>query len=199
MARSAISTPRSSPRSAAKPSAPRPATTSGNGTCWYLNVGRQALVDAIEALAEPGRGAVVFHCAAGKDRTGVLAALVLAMLDVGYDDIVADYAVPTNRALPRRSWAAWPRIPCTVRRWLRCPPIGAPSGPRPCAVFPQLLDDKHGGARRWAESAATSPDVYRRRPGRIGRHRLNPVPPGCLPEPVTPAADRSDACLGRSK
>jgi len=36
---------------------------------------------------------VVFFCAAGKDRTGVFAALVLGLLGVSDDDIVADYAL----------------------------------------------------------------------------------------------------------
>jgi protein tyrosine/serine phosphatase len=33
------------------------------------------------------------HCAAGKDRTGVVCALTLAVAGVGHDDIVADYAL----------------------------------------------------------------------------------------------------------
>lgn len=37
-------------------------------------------------------GPVVFHCAAGKDRTGVLAALVLGLVGVDDRDICADYA-----------------------------------------------------------------------------------------------------------
>jgi protein-tyrosine phosphatase len=36
---------------------------------------------------------VVFFCAAGKDRTGVFAALVLGLIGVSDDDIVADYAL----------------------------------------------------------------------------------------------------------
>lgn len=39
------------------------------------------------------RGAVVFHCTAGKDRTGVLAAIFLLLLGVSDEDIVADYQV----------------------------------------------------------------------------------------------------------
>ena len=33
----------------------------------------------------------VFHCAAGKDRTGVVAAVLLGLLDVPADEIAADY------------------------------------------------------------------------------------------------------------
>ena len=127
----------------------------GERYLWYLNVGRQALVDAIEALAEPGRGAVVFHCAAGKDRTGVLAALVLAMLDVGYDDIVADYTL-TNRALPSilGRLAADPLHGASVAQM---PADRRTVRPEAMRRFLQLLDDKHGGARRWAESAGLAP------------------------------------------
>lgn len=37
-------------------------------------------------------GAVAFHCAAGQDRTGVLAAALLLVLGADHEDIVADYA-----------------------------------------------------------------------------------------------------------
>lgn len=39
------------------------------------------------------RGAVVFHCTAGKDRTGVLGAIFLLLLGVSEEDIIADYQV----------------------------------------------------------------------------------------------------------
>jgi protein-tyrosine phosphatase len=35
----------------------------------------------------------VFHCAAGKDRTGVVAAVLLGVLGVGDDDIADDYSL----------------------------------------------------------------------------------------------------------
>lgn len=37
-------------------------------------------------------GAVVFHCTAGKDRTGVVSALLLLLKGVSEEDIIADYA-----------------------------------------------------------------------------------------------------------
>jgi protein-tyrosine phosphatase len=134
----------------------------GGRYLWYLDIGRQALVDAIEALAEPGRGAVVFHCAAGKDRTGVLAALVLAMLDVGYDDIVADYAL-TNRALPSilDRLAADPLHGASVAQM---PADRRTVRPEAMRRFLDLLDEKYGGARSWAASAglaATCIDALR--------------------------------------
>ncbi len=49
--------------------------------------------DAIRRLALPGALPAVFHCAAGKDRTGLLAMLVLGALGVSNSDIVDDYAL----------------------------------------------------------------------------------------------------------
>lgn len=43
-------------------------------------------------------GPVLIHCAAGKDRTGLLAALTHHLLGVNHDDIVADYLL-TNTAV----------------------------------------------------------------------------------------------------
>lgn len=39
------------------------------------------------------RGNVVFHCTAGKDRTGILAAVILTLLGVRRNDIIADYEI----------------------------------------------------------------------------------------------------------
>jgi protein tyrosine/serine phosphatase len=49
------------------------------------------------ALGE-GDGAVVIHCAAGKDRTGLLAALTHRLLGVHPDDVIQDYLL-TNAAV----------------------------------------------------------------------------------------------------
>ncbi|MBC7401483.1 MAG: tyrosine-protein phosphatase [Mucilaginibacter sp.] len=42
-------------------------------------------------LALPDNESLVFHCTAGKDRTGIAAALLLYSLGVPYDTIMADY------------------------------------------------------------------------------------------------------------
>ncbi len=40
---------------------------------------------------------VLFHCAAGKDRTGVAAALILSLLGVSNEDIIQDYLVSQSQ------------------------------------------------------------------------------------------------------
>ncbi|MGI8331013.1 tyrosine-protein phosphatase [Actinomadura scrupuli] len=56
-----------------------------------------ALADTVTAIAD-APGAAVFHCAAGKDRTGMVSAVVLGALGVSDEDIIADYAM-TGRNL----------------------------------------------------------------------------------------------------
>jgi hypothetical protein len=44
-----------------------------NRYLWYLDIGRDALAQALRVLGGASGYPLVFHCAAGKDRTGVLA------------------------------------------------------------------------------------------------------------------------------
>lgn len=50
------------------------------------------LLGALRLIASAD-GPLVFHCAAGKDRTGILAALLLGLLGVSDEEVVDDYAL----------------------------------------------------------------------------------------------------------
>jgi protein-tyrosine phosphatase len=52
-----------------------------------------AFLSVLRALTAPDALPAVFHCTAGKDRTGVLSALVLSLLGVDEETVVADYAL----------------------------------------------------------------------------------------------------------
>jgi protein-tyrosine phosphatase len=67
----------------------------------YLNMVREPgfgekIVEAMEIIGGINGSPVVFHCFAGKDRTGILAAAVLGSLNVADQDIAADYAMSTS-------------------------------------------------------------------------------------------------------
>lgn len=47
----------------------------------------------LRIIADPANQPVVFHCAAGKDRTGIVAALLLSVLGVDDGIVAADYAL----------------------------------------------------------------------------------------------------------
>ncbi|MEO8540492.1 MAG: tyrosine-protein phosphatase [bacterium] len=64
-----------------------------------LETGRNAYRTLFEQLADAD-GRVLFHCAAGKDRTGVAAALMLGLAGVDHDTIVEDYAVSATLLEP---------------------------------------------------------------------------------------------------
>ena len=58
-----------------------------------VSAGAHAIGEVLAVLAEPDSYPLVYHCFAGKDRTGILSAVVLELLGVGDDDIVSDYAL----------------------------------------------------------------------------------------------------------
>ena len=62
----------------------------------YLDMAEEGwagLGEALRLIADPRHAPVVMHCFAGKDRTGVLAALTLSLLGVPDEHIATDYAL----------------------------------------------------------------------------------------------------------
>jgi protein-tyrosine phosphatase len=59
---------------------------------------------AVAAIARAEPGGVVFHCGAGRDRTGLVTVLLLALVGVPPEEIAADYDLSNPRLGPM--WAA---------------------------------------------------------------------------------------------
>jgi protein-tyrosine phosphatase len=64
----------------------------------YMYIVRQEgfhgrLVKALEFVAEQENHPLVFHCSIGKDRTGIMAAVLLSVLGVSDEDIITDYTL----------------------------------------------------------------------------------------------------------
>ena len=77
-----------------------PALAEGDLGRHYVNslVERtETLAEVIEHLATRDNLPAVFHCTAGKDRTGMVAALVLSLVGVADDVIVHDYTLTDDR------------------------------------------------------------------------------------------------------
>jgi protein-tyrosine phosphatase len=97
-------------------------------------------------------GAAVFHCFAGKDRTGMVAAMSLALAGVDVDSIAADYAETDAQMATRyQEWlaAAPPEQLAEMREDLRCPPE------RIVGVLDHL-ETRWGGAEGYLEAAGMS-------------------------------------------
>ena len=121
---------------------------------WYLDVGRDALVAALTLVGDPKSYPLVFHCAAGKDRTGVLAALVLDIVGVERNTIVEDYVLTAGRmdlilSRVRGNSDAETRLAEMPQFLLRAE----------AATMEAFLDglyEKSGGARAWALASGVS-------------------------------------------
>ena len=71
----------------------------------FLEHFKQNVGAAFKAVAQAPEGGVIVHCVGGKDRTGLLSALLLHLAGVSSEDIAADYALSEERLLPRHQ--AW--------------------------------------------------------------------------------------------
>ena len=81
--------------------------------------GGPVLTEAIQVLASTDSLPAVMHCSAGKDRTGVLSALVLAFLGVPDETIIEDYALSAAAMghLLERLKAEYPEAQEAVERY----------------------------------------------------------------------------------
>ncbi|MER7820445.1 tyrosine-protein phosphatase [Streptomyces sp. NPDC096153] len=116
----------------------------------YLEVADDGVAELRQALGviAAADGPVVFHCASGKDRTGLLAALVLLLLGVSEADAVEDFALTelaTGRLLAdwraahgdrEPTWPGYGRAPAEVM-----------------TLFLAALARRHGSVRDYAANA----------------------------------------------
>jgi hypothetical protein len=128
----------------------------GERYLWYLEHNPEAVVVSLELLAREERYPAVFHCTAGKDRTGVLAALVLSLLGVPPSVVVADYVITAER------------LPLIMARLAEHPVYGPRVGQLPASRYGVVaesmegflsgLDARYGGAVGWAASVGLGDD-----------------------------------------
>jgi protein tyrosine/serine phosphatase len=131
---------------------------------WYANLlESQAHQLALGVtLVAMGEGATVFHCAAGKDRTGVFAAVVLSLLGASSDTISADYAATAAR-LPR----LYPRLRAILGQLIPESQLadgqdrGAMMGAHAASmdVMQQILVERHGNVAEPVRRAGLSDAV----------------------------------------
>jgi len=75
---------------------------SGKRYLGYLEFGHEPWIRMFEIFAQASSHPIVLHCTAGKDRTGVSTAFLLAVLGVDRALIEADYVL-TNHDVPRQA------------------------------------------------------------------------------------------------
>jgi hypothetical protein len=121
----------------------------------FLEASAAEIVTAVGLLADPRNQPALFHCAAGKDRTGVLAAILLDAVGVEEDAIVADYVLTgrhMDRVIARLSRLTW------YREVMGRLPAGAHlAEPETMRRFLRDLRTEHGGAARWLIARGLEP------------------------------------------
>jgi protein tyrosine/serine phosphatase len=123
-----------------------------------LAEGEEALGRALRVIADPDRLPAAFHCAAGKDRTGVLAALVLSLVGVDDDTIAADYGLSRHGMDRLVEWirATYPERVDTMTDQ-PTPFLQAPDDAM--HLFLADLRELHGSVEAYAASVGAGPDV----------------------------------------
>lgn len=123
---------------------------------WLNGEGAGGLVEMLERIAA-GVGGVYVHCAVGKDRTGVVTALLSELAGVRDDAVCQDYML-TDHRLDRV--LAKLKGSKTYTRDLREPNRTA-QAPRPADMgrLLAMLRDEHDGAQGWFRSRGASPRV----------------------------------------
>jgi hypothetical protein len=137
----------------------------------YLSARPDSIVASIRAIAN-AEGAALVHCAAGKDRTGVVVALALDAAGVDRRTIAGDYLASADR------------IEAIIARLLSSPTYRAElEGEEPARHAPvqgtierllELVDQRFGGSATWLSARGlrgSDLDRLRNRLAHAGRRR----------------------------
>jgi len=92
--------------------------------CAVLEHTRSELKEVLQIIAAASPGPLLFHCVAGKDRTGLIAALMLALADVVPDAIAYDYAVSAENLREAYLERYADGDPAAILEAVRCPEEG---------------------------------------------------------------------------
>ena len=123
------------------------------GNVYYAmaSANRSAIATVFGVLAEDEHP-VVIHCFAGKDRTGIIVALILSSLGVPDATIASDYQLSDDYVAPAVAWATendpeWAaHIASLPPHVLRAPPSTMP-------MFLDLMRDEHGSIDNYLADA----------------------------------------------
>jgi protein-tyrosine phosphatase len=121
----------------------------------YLEDRPDQVVGAVRSIAHDG-GAVLVHCAAGKDRTGVVVALALTAVGVRPQAVVADYAATGERT--EAILTRLRRSPTYARDLDGLPAEAHMARPETMAAFLEQMDARYGGVGRWLTDHGLTPE-----------------------------------------
>jgi hypothetical protein len=144
--------------------APDDVSATRDGYLEMLDSYRKNVAAAVEAVAGAPEGGVLIHCMGGKDRTGLVAALLLRLAGVPVADIAADYGLSAENIKPL--WQEWvddagDENERELRRRLSASPADA------MAQVLVTLEREHGSVRGYLLDAGVSEDDLDRASARL--------------------------------
>lgn len=128
----------------------------------YLNMltdGADSLAEVIQ-LAADGQP-LLFHCAAGKDRTGVVAAVLLGLIGVTREDIISDYHATAGAMAAFVDWLTLEH-PEAIDAMTSQPPEYLEAPPEAMAGFLDAVDARYGSMLGLAEHLGVQPESVTR-------------------------------------
>ena len=135
---------------------------------------REQFAAAARLIAAPGGIPAMFHCTAGKDRTGWLSAIILTALGVDQRTVFADYLITNGRFTPAAALPADTRCsrPCALSSmtcnwpspsWMQIRPTCAPHSTKRAAPMAASIPSYATGFTSTSNSftATCSPESLR--------------------------------------
>ena len=122
----------------------------------FLEADPEPMLNALRTLLDPANHPALFHCAAGKDRTGALSAVLLELLGVPREVNAQDYALtgPRVDSVFRRLSA----LDTYRDRLSGLSDVVRSAEEETLIAFLDALDERHGGVRGWVEARGVSED-----------------------------------------
>lgn len=130
-------------------------------TDHYLDIAHQAgdqIARALAIVANPHAHPLIVHCAAGKDRTGVLVAVILALLGVDDEVIAEDYAL-SAAAMEALAQRIIDRMPEQREAIMTVADVMFSAVPPAIAALVSGLRQEHGSIEAYAAAYGAGADV----------------------------------------
>lgn len=112
---------------------------------------------AVTHAADPANHPMVFHCTAGKDRTGLMAMLLLGALGVADDEIARDYELTTQYRSRKRLTVLRPQLEAAGVDVDAVLPFLTAQAPVMAATI-AALEARHGSIQSYLTGAAGVPE-----------------------------------------
>lgn len=113
---------------------------------WPLEFRPEGIAAILQAIADAPPGGVVIHCGVGKDRTGIVAALLLTLVGVDRDAILSDFVLSGPRLSGLADREPDPDRRAQLRTWYQATP----------ALLTEMLDrldERYGGVAGYLRGA----------------------------------------------